>query len=60
MDGARGGEYNISKPRWSNGKMFAPGSLIFSESVAGFSVFSLSGGSAKLRLVGPVAHVGEA
>jgi hypothetical protein len=28
MDGARGVEYYISKPRWSSGKIYAPGSLI--------------------------------
>jgi hypothetical protein len=25
MGGARGGEYYISKPRWSSGKIYAPG-----------------------------------
>ena len=26
MDGARGGEYYKSKPRWSSGKIYTPGS----------------------------------
>jgi hypothetical protein len=28
MCGARGGEYYVSKPRWSSGQIYAPGSQI--------------------------------
>ena len=61
MDGTRGGEYYISKPRWSSGKIygtplateFEPEEKHFaSENFAGFSLCILSEGSAKLRWVG--------
>jgi hypothetical protein len=49
MDGARGGEYYISKPLWSSGKIYASGStssglkkkktILFLEISRGFSVY---------------------
>jgi hypothetical protein len=49
MDGARGGEYYISKPLWSSGKIYASGSpcsglkkkstILFVEMSRGFSVY---------------------
>ncbi len=67
MDGARGGKYYISKPLWSSGKIYASGSLssglkknhFVSGNFAGFSLYILSEGSAKLRRVGRVAHFGR-
>jgi hypothetical protein len=67
MDGARGGEYYISKPLWSSGKIYASGSpssgLKKKEPFCfwkfrGVSLYILSEGSAKLRWVGRVAHLG--
>jgi hypothetical protein len=67
MGSARGGEYYISKPRWSSGKIYAPGDpslglkedILFLETV-NFYIFE---GAAKLRWVGgaqrPVGRVNE-
>ncbi len=56
MGSARGGEYYISKPRWSSGKICVPGDpslglkedILFLETV-NFYIFE---GAAKLRWVG--------
>jgi hypothetical protein len=55
MDGARGGEYYISKPLWSSGKIYASGpeeNHFVSGNFAGFSLYILLEGSAKLRREG--------
>ncbi len=64
MDGARGGEYYISKPLWCSGKIFAsgsPSSGLKKREPFCFWKFRgvLSEGSAKLRWVGRVAHLGR-
>ncbi len=67
MDGLRGVEYYISKPLWSSGKVYSSGSsssglkkrtILFLELSQGF-LYILSEGSAKLRWVGRVAHLGR-
>jgi hypothetical protein len=50
IDGARSGEYYISKPLWTSGKIYAYGSP---------SSGLKKRGSAKLRWVGRVAHLGR-
>ncbi len=54
--GARGGEYYISKPRWSSGKIYAPGdpSLGLKEDILFLEIvnFYIFGGAAKLRWAG--------
>jgi hypothetical protein len=67
MGSARGGEYYISKPRWSSGKIYAPGDpslglkedILFLETV-NFYIFE---GASKLRWAGgaqrPVGRVNE-
>jgi hypothetical protein len=56
MGGARGGEYYISKPRWSSGKIYAPGdpSLGLKEDILLLEIvnFYIFGGAAKLRWAG--------
>ncbi len=68
MDGAMGREYYISKPLWSSGKIYASGSLSSGLKkrepfcfwkFRGVSLYILSEGSAKLRWVGRVAHLGR-
>jgi hypothetical protein len=67
MGSARGGEYYISKPRWSSGKIYAPGdpSLGLKEDILFLEIvnFYIFEGAAKLRWVGgaqrPVGHVNE-
>ncbi len=52
MEGARGGEYYMSKPLWSSGKIYASGpeeNHFVSGNFAGFSLYILLEGSAKLR-----------
>ncbi len=66
--GRGGGKYYISKPLWSPGKKdirlwqpkFGPEkkeNYFVSENFAGFSLYILSEGSAKLQWVGRVAHL---
>ena len=64
----RGILYTVSKPLWSSGKIYASGSpssgLEKNESFCfwkfrGVSLYILSEGSAKLRWVGRVAHLGR-
>jgi hypothetical protein len=67
MDGPRGGEYYISKPLWSSGKIYASGSpssglkkrepFCFWKFSGGFSVYFV-GRISELRWVGRVAHLG--
>jgi hypothetical protein len=67
MGGARGGEYYISKPRWSSGKIYAPSdpSLGLKEDILFLEIvnFYIFGGAAKLRWAGcaqrPVGSVND-
>ena len=56
MGRTRGREYYISKPRWSSGKIYAPGgpSLGLNEDILFLEIvnFYIFGGAAKLRWVG--------
>jgi hypothetical protein len=56
MGSARGGEYYISKPRWSSGKIHVPGdpSLGLKEDILFLEIvnFYIFEGAAKLRWVG--------
>ena len=54
MDGARGGEYYILKPRWSSVKIRPWQRDLFLK----ISVYISSEGSAKQRWVGRVANLG--
>ena len=53
MGSARGGEYYISKPRWSSGKIYVPGdpSLGLKEDILSLEIvyFCIFGGATKLR-----------
>ncbi len=52
--GARGGEYYISKPQWSSGKIYAPGGPSTGQkgSILFLDYFSILGDAAKLRWTG--------